>query len=313
MIYTEMKGRLGNQLFKYAFSRKIQIARNRNEKMVFSFNNMIGRDPNDGWEDALKYFKTKEYFHYEGKGHVVMHKSSFLQRIVAAALYFSIRIIAQNDRYKRINIIYKWEPILNKVGLLIVGEHYYEPDIPGTKDVFIDGPFQSKKYFDDIRDLLLVEFTPKKPPLKSNDELYAVINNSNSICVSIRRGDYVTNPEFEKIYNICSAEYFKKATDIIKSKIDNPTFIIFSDDIEWAKQNINLGADTYYESGNDPVWEKLRLMYSCKHFIISNSSFSWWAQYLGRYKDKIVISPSRWYNNEFPSYLIDDNWIQIDT
>ena len=86
--------------------------------------------------------------------------------------------------------------------------------------------------------------------------------------------------------------------DEIKKYVENPTFIFFSDDIDWVRQNIKVDVPCYYESGSDPVWEKLRLMYSCKHFIISNSSFSWWAQYLGRYSGKFVISPDHWYNNK---------------
>ena len=89
-------------------------------------------------------------------------------------------------------------------------------------------------------------------------------------------------------------------------------FFLFSDDVEWVKENIYTGCETYCEDGTDPVWEKLRMMSSCKHFIISNSTFSWWAQYLSTYKNKIVISPCRWFNNDFESPLIEDDFIKIE-
>ena len=84
---------------------------------------------------------------------------------------------------------------------------------------------------------------------------------------------------------------------------------MFSDDIEWVKNNIYTGCVTYYEDGTDPVWEKLRLMSACKHFVVSNSTFSWWTQYLSKSENKIVISPSRWFNNDYESPLIAKDWI----
>ena len=79
------------------------------------------------------------------------------------------------------------------------------------------------------------------------------------------------------------------------------------------KDNIKLEEDCYYESGNDPVWETFRLMYSCKHFIISNSTFHWWAQFMGNHLGKITIAPSRWYNNpDWESYLIEPSFLTIE-
>lgn len=99
----------------------------------------------------------------------------------------------------------------------------------------------------------------------------------------------------------------------MKQKVENPVFIVFSDEIQWAKENLHFDATTFYERGDDPLWEKVRLMSACKHFIISNSTFSWMVQYLGQYKDKIVISPSRWNNGtKFPCYLIEENFIKIN-
>lgn len=95
--------------------------------------------------------------------------------------------------------------------------------------------------------------------------------------------------------------------------VEDPVICFFSDDIKWVKTNIKIeGAKVYYESGEDPVWEKLRLMYSCKNFIISNSTFSWWAQYLSKNPNKIVISPNRWYNAPGPYPLILDSFITVE-
>jgi hypothetical protein len=111
-----------------------------------------------------------------------------------------------------------------------------------------------------------------------------------------------------------SAKYFEIIREQIKKKVKNPVFFTFSDDIEWVRNNMNFGDNTkiYYESGNDPVWEKLRLMYNCKHFVISNSTFSWWAQYLSRNKDKIVIAPSRWRNYDSVLGIYELHWILVE-
>ena len=87
---------------------------------------------------------------------------------------------------------------------------------------------------------------------------------------------------------------------------------MFSDDIEWVKNNIYTGCVTYYEDGTDPVWEKLRLMSACKHFVVSNSTFSWWAQYLSENEKKIVISPSEWYLDSRKNDLQSKQWILLE-
>lgn len=313
MIYTEMKGRIGNQLFRYAISRKIQEDRNNIDNLIFSFNSMKGKSADDGWENSLKYFNVKKYSLYNGKGHMIMHVSNFKQRIIATAFYIDLRLFNHNDRKIRNEVMYKWENILLKNDLIIMGEKYYPIDKRfQSNKIFIDGSFQNEKYFEEIKDMLQEELTPIEKPLEKNKRLYEIINNSNSVCVSIRRGDYISNPLYNKEYNICNVDYFKNAVKKINTIVKNPVYVIFSDDIKWAKNNINFGDKTYYESGEDPIWEKLRLMYSCKHFIISNSSFSWWAQYLCRNKHKIVVSPDRWYKQDYPSYLINDSWIKIE-
>ncbi len=147
--------------------------------------------------------------------------------------------------------------------------------------------------------------------------MYKMIEDSNSICISIRRGDFVTDSEISKRNLVCDSNYFYRAIDEMNKRVKNPRYVVFSDDVEWCKNNIDFPKDTIYEDGTDPIWEKLRLMYSCKHFIISNSTFSWWAQYLSRNKDKVVIAPSKWknfsYRKDGKFDIYDDKWILIPT
>jgi len=106
---------------------------------------------------------------------------------------------------------------------------------------------------------------------------------------------------------------FQKAIAAIKEHVKQPVFFFFSDDINWVKNNIICNDECYFEDNCNPIWECLRLMYSCKHFIISNSTFSWWGQYLSRNENKLVVAPSIWYNIENETaHLLEDNWIKID-
>lgn len=311
MIYLELKGRLGNQFFRYAFARKMQVERGGKDNLVIGVNNMKNKDFNDGWVDSLSDFNTVAYTTSDKR--LVYHYGTIKQKILATLFYLDLRLLGQNKRDKRIVHARKWINKLNLNGLIVMIEEYNDYKIPTTDNIIIDGGFQCSKYFDNIRSELIKEFTPKHSLLEENRELHKKITNSNSICISIRRGDYVTVEAFKKVYNICTKEYFERAVEIMKLKVKNPVFIVFSDDIEWAKKNLDFGVETFYERGVDPLWEKVRLMTACKHFIISNSSFSWMVQYLANTENKIVISPNKWYNGiQYPCYLIEDSFIKID-
>ena len=175
---------------------------------------------------------------------------------------------------KIMNFFGQYEPIFNS--------RYVKPYPSKSKNIVLSSFFEAHEYIDDIRDILLGEFTPKQDVLPHNTELFNEISNSESVCVTIRRGDFLKLPAF----NVCNEEYFVKAMKAIRDEIPDCKFFIFSDDIDDVRQNFHFPFDVTYERGDDPVWEKLRLMYSCKHFIISNSTFSWWAQYLSRNEKK---------------------------
>lgn len=290
MIYFEQAGRLGNQLFRYAAARALQIERGGREGLTAGMNDYVKHQYKDGFVDELVNFKVADFIRVTNP---IVSFYPLKNKIIYKALVQIPKIKHQSWAEFEAN----WARTFNRLGIQFTHDAYYDFSIPTTKDVYMDGNFQDIKYFDNIKSILLKEFTPKQPEKKENEELYKNIRNTNSVCISIRRGDFLST-EFKGDFFVCGKDYFLKAMEEIKKHVENPTFIFFSDDIEWVKNNIKVDVPCYYETGNDPVWEKLRLMYSCKHFIISNSSFSWWAQYLGRYKGKVVVSPDHWYNNK---------------
>jgi len=173
----------------------------------------------------------------------------------------------------------------------------------------------SLKYFESIRSRLngiymFPEFNEKD---YKNIELLKKIKETNSISIHIRRGDYVGNPI---LGNVVKFSYYEKAVNIVRQKIQNPIFYVFSDDSEWAKQNITFDNSIYidWNKGIDS-WKDMYLMSMCKCNIIPNSSFSWWAALLNQNRDKIVINPKYWSKDKGvlkDMFIQDANWIVID-
>ena len=312
MINKLMIGRLGNQMFQYATVRAYQEKYCKEEKINLNFD-LVYREGKieDGFYNQLKSFNIKKCY-VDKKINI-----SFKQKAILGCYFLKYKIIklfskntSQYELKKR-QIELKMQHIFQNNGLFICSFGYCDFKKTEENEKLFLGFYESSKYFDNIKPLLKLEFTPKYPEKDENGEMYKIIRNSESICVSIRRGDFLSAEQKNRHY-VCTPEYFKNAIKKMQELINNPQFIIFSDDIEWVKKNITFPEGTVFESGNDPVWEKLRLMYECKHFIISNSTFSWWAQYLSRNENnKIVISPKIWKNEGYNEDIFQENWIRI--
>lgn len=313
MIYVQMGGRLGNQLFSYAVARRLQLKYYPNERLILDYHYLANEgSPEDAWVDGLADFNVSDYSLHQKNG-VMLFEGSLSQKLVSAGYYLGLRKFNRYQMNEEFEYEKKWSGVLNKLGVYWYRTGYINLTPSQKKDKLVSGRLEDPRYFIDIRELLIKEFTPKRPALKKNEELYEAASNPESVCVSIRRGDFESNPEVKKLHGVCNKEYYLKAISLMRSKYRNPHFLIFSDDIGWARNNIQIpDAPVYYESGNDPVWEKLRMMKSCNNFIISNSTFSWWAQWLSTNPNKTVIAPSRWFNNGFKSALIEETMFKIN-
>lgn len=314
MIKLKISGRLGNQLFQYAAALAQKEKSNDNSPIVIDFKNVYKYHDkeNDGFVNSLKSFNVQNYV--EGKVEFTP-----IQKIVFTIFRVNRKVenLLFRKKYNMEEKIKKlerrWQPLFNRFNILFYSFGFYKFPTKKMKKCYMEGYFETSKYFDCIKERLIEEFTPINPPLEKNIELYNEIEKSNSVCVTIRRGDFLS-PKYKKRYYVCNQTYFSKAIKQIYNYVDNPRFFVFSDDIEWCKENMNFPPNTLYEDGTDPIWEKLRLMYSCKHFIVSNSSFSWWAQYLSRNdKNKVVIAPDRWWNDSnVNNDIYQEDWILIN-
>lgn len=313
MIYLEMYGRLGNQFFRYATARALQEKYYPDEKLVINFCQIDkAHEDDESFYNVLDDFRVNDYEVYSKKGKVIFNESNLKQKLVCLPYYIGMRKIRPEKMIEQVEYERNWLKKLEKNGVYWFRRGGWKFQYSKEKNKFLSGNFEDPKYFDEIKNKLLEEFQPKYKVLEKNKELYRLICSTNSICMSVRRGDFESNKDVKKLHSLCDRKYFEKSIEIMKSKVEKPVFFMFSDDIEWVRDNIKTGCETYYEDGTDPVWEKIRLMSNCKNFIVSNSTFSWWVQYLSKNKEKIVVSPSRWFNNDYQSPLIGDDWIKIE-
>lgn len=221
----------------------------------------------------------------------------------------------------KLKIIWKLRKKLN--GKNFLGLNFYsEPHFHHSEDLlkiqppsYIEGFFQSEKYFAEFADEIRENFKFKNPPDKKNIELIEKINETNSISLHIRRGDYVQKKRYQNLYATCTLDYYKRGVEYIAQSVKNPTLFVFSDDIQWVKENLNLPYESVYVSHNtgDKSYEDMRLMSKCKHNIIANSSFSWWGAWLNNYSGKIVIAPQKWFNDDTINQddVIPEDWTKL--
>ena len=307
MIYTTLNGRCGNQLFQYAFARRLQI--DYGDQMTFCDGLILGRQQTDpSFANELDLFDLADYETEHTSRAILRHGNA--AQILICYIY---RLVCRLPYKKRVDFYHRqerWQPILNRFGIYELIRGYSPVAYTRFKNKFINGYYEDERWFDDVRESLLKEIQVKYPN-HNNDELYHAIVSHESVCVSIRRGDFLEE-KHKAARAICGEDYFRQAIAVMKAKKPEAIYVFFSDDIDWVRKHYDFGVESYYETGVDSVGEKLRLMSACKHFILSNSTFSWWAQYLSASEDKIVISPDHWFN--MPGYrhsLISEDWTLV--
>lgn len=179
-----------------------------------------------------------------------------------------------------------------------------------TGNEYVKGYFQTEKYFLEIREILLKDFVINKEIAESTKKFAFNITSSKNTCsLHIRRGDYISDEKANSVHGTCSLEYYKKAIEIILQMDKNTRFFVFSDDINWTKENLKIENTVYIDHKTLPH-EDIYLMSLCKNNITANSSFSWWAAWLNTTNNKTVIAPKQWFVNK-ENEIACSNWIKI--
>lgn len=296
MIIVRLCGGLGNQMFQYATARRVALVNEAALKLDLSwFGNIPPGDTHRRYE---------------------MHVFNSAQDVASAKEVQALRGVD----------ITRWPKLakrfLDSTGLLVrqswikEKDHFFDPEILNLRgDAYLEGFWQSARYFDDVAETIRRDFTIRTAPDFENRKLAGLIQRSEAVSVHVRRGDYVANPITAEHHGVSPLEYYQAAMAEISSSVSNPHAFLFSDDPGWVKNNLTfeMPMTCIDHNGPDRGYEDLRLMSLCKHHIIANSSFSWWGAWLNKNAAKIVIAPRQWFNN--PDFCLDDllppAWLRI--
>lgn len=289
MICIQFSGGLGNQFFQYAIGRSLAL-RHQTELI---FDTSILSSKCRGITP-----RNFDLVHFKIKG-----------RLASA---YEMAFIKKERHLRFLPLVEKkWVFCSEK------GRNFNPNFINYPNQSYLSGYWQSHKYFSAISDVLLTELVPVEEISTKAKNLQKLIFSENSVAIHIRRGDYVTLESASNYHGLLDISYFSQAIDIARNNLKKPVFYIFSDEIEWcSSQKIFTAADIIISDNN--MIEDFLLMSDCKHHIISNSSYSWWAAWLGDHKseldDRLVIGPKNWFKkcNELDiKSRMPDHWIKL--
>ena len=289
MKIVNLLGGLGNQMFEYAMYLALKDAHPKEEIKVC----------------------TRSFGGYG------LHNGLEIQRIFGvelpeASLWELAKLAYPFFNYKTYQVMFHWLPQRKTMTKGTTYIEFNRNDFSRNDSVFYDGYWQNERFFKHIREQILNTYSfPFFKDVK-NEQLAGKLISSNSVSIHIRRGDYLKEP----IWCVCDQDYYERSIKYVISKDDVDTLCVFSDDIQWCKENLkSIAGDVEIEYVD---WNKgpesycdMQLMTYCKHNIIANSSFSWWGAWLGRRVGKMVIAPKVWCNKPIVNDPICENWIRL--
>lgn len=292
MVIIRLKGGMGNQMFQYAFGRRIAKQLNTELRIDLSLLLDRARGEDHVYRDYdLTIFKVPHRFLVSPTALRLLYKTKS-----SKICKFTRQYLASGKNYVK-------EPHFGVVEDLLT-----QP----TDNTIYEGWWQSERYFSDIADEIRQVFSFVHPLLPRSETLMKDIQQSNAICLNVRRTDFLKVDNL----NTTNKDYFLRGAKTIAEKVAEPHFFIFSDDVEWCRANLHLDYPTTvvgHEHKGEKFGNYMRLMMACQHFIIPNSSFAWWAVWLNTNKEKMVIAPKNWFNDSAydTSDLVPDAWMRM--
>lgn len=288
MIVVRLQGGLGNQLFQFAAA--LALAKRRDTSVAFDFRFLAGTKK----ETTPRSFELHLFNIPEGTASTIDKLAFGMINIPFISILASItQKIFSAKFYSEQSLLF--DPLLFK----ITGKHIY-----------LKGYFQSERYFKEVKNEIL-----NMLPSVTRTVISEKIKLSNSVSLHIRRGDYASVERINKVHGLLSLQYYYSAVQYMIEQLGNVHVFIFSDDVEWVKENLMLQVDFSYVNNNRDDNTDIILMSLCKHNIIANSSFSWWGAWFNSNPKKIVIAPKRWFlDDEFQNQshdIVPEGWIRM--
>lgn len=296
MIVINLMGGLGNQMFQYATAKHLSII--NNAELRIDASNFKKLTANSEHTCQLASFNISARQATRSELRKVAKPANSLTYAIGAV--FGLSPLKTNSK-----AVFK-EP----------NGSNFKPEVLELKaDKYIIGYFNSYKYFNPIRNILIDEYRPREEISPQGRKVLKLIESTNSVSVHIRRGDYVDDPDVYKcIEGIITDRFYHNAVDFIASKVDTPHFFIFSNDMAWVKKNFRIYHQATYVDINSAQrgFEDLWLMSRCMHNITAGgSTFSWWAAYLNPNENKIVVRTEQVSNDanyNYPEDYFPQGW-----
>ena len=291
-LSVRLNNRLGNQMFQYAFARAMSL------RMGISLVYLVGEEAS-----RLDCFSLPETIQYAAAPVGITSSTSLASRIIgkiAALLAHHPRSLYAVTRCL--------QPLLNACGVFFCLDGYITPRIKRLtrRSIYCSGYFQTERYFADQREVIRRDFQFNESLRTSCELMSREIQSCCSVCVHIRLGDFLQLPN----YQVCDADYYRRAIAYIREQQPDARFFVFSDDPERA-QSYLADIETTVLPSCYTDQQSLYLGTLCRHHILSNSSFSWWMQYLGHSPGQMVVAPRRWMNDHTPTPQYQSHWITI--
>lgn len=279
MIVSRLIGGLGNQMFQYAFG--FSLARQTSQCLLVD-------------DSAFESYR--------------LHPLAIDHFTISASR------LSRGDR-KRVPGKFRRTPVgraMDSIGRRVIPGYsgalpvrrekpfgYRDCLVKPSRDLYLDGYWQSERFFPGLRDSLRQEFQLREAPSEITCRLANQMKSESSVAIHVRRGDYVTSPKAKQIYRTLDADYYRRCLLDLAGREHNLQLYLFSNDVPWCLQNLDVGIPftPIQHTDGQTAHEDLHLISCCQHAIIANSTFSWWGAYLGRSdSNRRVYYPDPWFH-----------------
>ena len=280
MVTVFLRGGLGNQMFQYAAG--LALAKKRGDELRLDTVFLSDRFPRRYF--TFRTFDLEDVFMIEPR---LTPLSRLASAVRIPGFWLGIDLLEMNlgKGMGTVNIAYQNE------------REGFEGNIfPTAKNIVLYGRWESERYFADAKSDVRDAFQFRHALSGEAERIRTMVRSSNSVSVHIRRNDFLGKErEGGKAVNVGKI-YYDSAFEHLASRVKDPHYFVFSDDVEWCKKNISLPSVVYLDSATagPKASFHLALMSQCKHNVIANSTFSWWGAWLNQNPEKIVVAPRHW-------------------